>query len=529
MNIDARAIEVGTTIETDICIAGSGAAGITLARRLASSTLDVCVLEAGGLNSGADSQELYIGDNIGQSYYPLDSCRLRFFGGTTNHWSGYCAPLDPSDFEEREWVPYSGWPIKWTDIKKYYDQAREICQLESFSLSHWQEIISGFSPWPLRPSRLRTQVFQQHPLRFGQVYRDDITQSNKVTLYTHANVTEIQTTDAVQSVKRIRIDTLEGNHFFVEAGKYILACGGIENPRLLLLSDRNASKGIGNDNDLVGRFFMEHPGTISASLIRSNNSSFFPYWEKHNNQNTTAGKSVSFRLNLSPKLQKDLRVLNARINIGTASSLESAENLLDGLREDRLRFGENLGNIVDDVWRLMADFEGFASEANKTLLGEDASGRSRIIEMATWIEQSPNPESRVTLGNERDALGLRRAQLNWQLSELDFRTIYEINRVVAQELGRIGFGRTRIHRWLHNDKPEWPSGLRGGNHHMGTTRMSTYPEQGVCTPNCRVHGIDNLYLSGSSVFPTVGHANPTLTIVALSLRLADHLIKESKI
>jgi choline dehydrogenase-like flavoprotein len=526
MHIDARTVEAKTIIKTNICIAGAGAAGISLATRLAQSALDICVLEAGGLNSGGNSQSLYIGENVGQSYYPLDSCRLRFFGGTTNHWAGYCAPLDPSDFNKREWVPHSGWPISWMDIREYYDQAREVCQLQPFSLSHWQDVIRGFTPWPLKPSKLQTQVFQVHPLRFGREYRDEILRSDNITLYTHANVTEIQTTEAAKSVEQFRVSSLNGNSFFVQADRYVLACGGIENPRLLLLSDRHSSRGIGNGNDLVGRFFMEHPGVASASVLRADDDSFFPYWRQQETEGPAGNMEVSFRLAIPHARQKDLEISNARINVGTTTSFESVKNLYDGFREERLQFGDDLGDIADDVWRVFADFEGVASGINQVLRGDSVTDRSQILELVTWIEQSPNPESRVTLGRNRDELGLRRVELDWQLSSLDYRTIYEINRIAAQELARVGFGRTRLHRWLLNEEPEWPSDLRGGNHHMGTTRMSTSPERGVCTPDCRVYGVENLYLAGSSVFPTVGHAYPTLTIVALSLRLADHLITD---
>lgn len=523
MHIDARDIEQNSTVESDICIAGAGAAGITMALRLAGTGLDVCLLESGELDTSGEARDLYAGKNVGRSYYPLSASRLRFFGGTTNHWAGYCRPLDSIDFEERSWVPYSGWPISRTDLEPYYREARRICKLSSFDLSHWEDVFDQFERWPLNSLRLQTQAFQVKPLRFGKTYRDDIIKAPNITLITHANLTEIETPPSARAVSGYKVETLEGSQFTVSAQRYVLACGGIENARLLLLSDRHAPRGLGNENDLVGRFFMEHPGMPTAHVVRSSASNVTPYWQ-HWNAGAQDAAKLSFRLSLPEAVQRENRISNARINISGKSPYASTREVFWRLRRQRLRFGADIGDIADEIETVLGDFEGLLSDVNRVLRGDrPVEDRAQVLQFDTWIEQAPNPKSRVTLDNETDALGQRRVKLDWQLSELDRHTVESINRLAAREFGRLGWGRLRLHNWLQHNEGEWPAELRGGFHHMGTTRMSESPSRGVCNADSAVHGVDNLHLAGSSVFPTVGHANPTFTIVALSVRLADHL------
>jgi choline dehydrogenase-like flavoprotein len=253
-----------------VCIVGAGAAGITLARECIKQPFRVCLLESGGLDYNEDIQSLYQGENTGLPYYPLDASRLRYFGGTTNHWAGMCRPLDDIDFAARAWIPYSGWPFGRSHLDPFYARAHLICQLGSFTYDTGAWETPDTPRFPLSSDRVMTKITQQSPpTRFGQVYQDEIVRADNVITYLHANAVEVETADTAQTVTRLRVACLQGPQFWVAARQFILATGAIENARLLLLSNKAQSAGLGNQNDLVGRFFMEHPSFESGALLPS--------------------------------------------------------------------------------------------------------------------------------------------------------------------------------------------------------------------------------------------------------------------
>ncbi|MGH7564021.1 MAG: FAD-dependent oxidoreductase, partial [Gemmatimonadota bacterium] len=258
MLIDARELPDATEIDSDVCIVGAGAAGITIARELAGTPLRVCLLESGGLEFDPEIQALYSGENVGFPYYDADKFRLRFFGGTTNHWQGVCRPLDPIDFEARDWVPGSGWPIGRADLEPYYARAQTICQLGplDYRVSTWRT--EGAAPFALPERWIESRVFQQSPpTRFGQTYRDEIRDAANVRAYLHANVIEIEADSPPPSIRRMRLACLTGIRFTARARWYVLATGAVENARLLLASRRDVPEGLGNVHGWVGRTFME--------------------------------------------------------------------------------------------------------------------------------------------------------------------------------------------------------------------------------------------------------------------------------
>lgn len=516
MHTDARTLDDDTLIEGDLCIVGAGAAGISMALEWVGTDRDVILLEGGGFEVDPKMQELYKGEIAGQSYFPLDAARLHVFGGTTGHWSGWCAPLDPIDFEKREWVPNSGWPISREDLDPFYVRAHELVELgpHKWDAAYWARQNPDASTLPLRAEAVWTKMWQfSPPTRFGREYREEITGAENVHLYTYANAAEVQVNEPVTAVRGVRVKTPNGKEHRAEASHYVLACGAIQNARLLLASNRKASAGLGNDHDLVGRYFMEHLEMPGAQLALSQPRPMKLYMGEG------YPEEAQGELSLTKEVQKRRRLLN-----GTASLSPGVFEEISGTFQ---RFDSD---FVERIWKQynqnQEDRHDETPDEDTTEAEDNEDGhpsQQRAFKMRTRQEQAPNPNSRVTLTDETDALGMPRVSLDWRLTNLDKRSIRGFYEAVGEEMGRSGLGRVQLLEWLQEDESSWPDFLSGGWHHMGTTRMHEEPTQGVVDADCKVHGLGNLYLAGSGTFPTSGSANPTLTLIALSLRLSDHL------
>jgi choline dehydrogenase-like flavoprotein len=562
--IDARTISNDDILETDICIIGAGAAGITLARELTGQPFRVALLESGGVVPDADAAALTSGQSIGLPYYPLQSTRLRFFGGTTNHWGGTCRPFDEHDFEPRDWIPYSGWPIGKSDLQPYYERAATICRVDSpdvWDIDVWQKQ-DPYPLWPLADDRLIARVAQIVPVErrsFGRNYREDIERAQNVTAYLHANALQIETDEAGQTVTHVRVACFSGTAFSVKARHFVLAVGGVENARLLLLSNSRQSSGLGNQYGLVGRFFMEHPRFKGAVIVPTDRHLPVKLYEPHR----VKGTQIKVYLSLSAETLRNERLVDVQMNLDPvynshylnaleSQAVDSLKYLVDTLQHGAQpnNLGEHLSNVMVDLMHWHEKLVPLAPlpvpkpEVISMLMQSPPAERERLIleflgdiglfaydeahgsipvdqiDVTTRIEPAPNPESRITLGSERDQLGQPRAQLDWQLRSLDKRSVVRTLEIFGGVLGRTGMGRLQI---VSDDLTTWPEDTRGGWHHMGTTRMNDDPKQGVVDKNCQVHGLSNLFIAGSSVFPTAGSGTPTMTLVSLALRLADHI------
>jgi choline dehydrogenase-like flavoprotein len=347
------------------------------------------------------------------------------------------------------------------------------------------------------------------PTRFGTRYRSEIVGARNVHLLTWANVCEVETNESASAVTGLRIRTLEGKELRARARHYVLACSTIQNARLLLASNRRAAAGVGNSHDLVGRYFMEHLEMPSGELVLTGDRPASVAMYRFAWGVTKARGELA----VSPALQRERRMLNATVSLIPATPGQVAKSTFQSMTPERL-----------EARREPQQAERAApSPSSPPPAAPALQGPPRLFNLHTRQEQAPNPASRVTLGRERDALGMPRATLDWRLTPLDrysFRAFYD---VLGRELGRSGVGRVRMLEWVTSTDETWPATLGGGWHHMGTTRMHTDPKQGVVDANCRVHGVGNLSIAGPSVYPTGGCANPTLTLVALSLRLSDRL------
>ncbi len=522
MLIDARELEAGALLEGDLCVVGAGAAGIAIALRFVATGRRVLLLESGGLEFEDATQALYEGTNVGQGYYDLDICRLRLFGGTTNHWEGRCRPLDPLDFEPRPWLPHSGWPISRASLDPYYARAHQLCQLGPYDYRPESWFLPGEAALAFDPARVTTGLWQYSPpTRFGEVYQERLTRAANLRVVLHANLVDIETGADGAEVRALEVATLTGKRFRARARAYVLACGGLETPRLLLAANRQVTVGLGNQRGNVGRYFMEHPHLPGAKLLASEPRGIEFYSYDHRRPRL-GGTEVLGYLGLERDLQTADGLLNCDCSFVDDSVGRSGYAALRHIWT-AVRQAEMPDDLLADLGLALADFDDtFAGLLGRFGLREYRPDRASFVMWST-AEQAPNPDSRVALGDATDALGLPEIRLDWRLSELDKRSLQEVHRTLAEEFGRQGLGRLRIEEWLTADLTSWSPEMIGGNHHMGTTRMSDDPSTGVVDRDCRVHGMANLFVAGSSVFPTAGSANPTLTIVALALRLADHL------
>ena len=530
MLIDLSDLSGPQSRETEICIIGAGAAGLTLARRLLQLGHELILLESGGDEYEAATADLNAGENVGEDYYDLDHARLRFFGGTTAIWGGRCAELDPIDLEERPWLPFSGWPISHEELRRYYREARPLLDLpeEAENVDVLRE--AGVPIPDFDEDRLSVPVwsFDARYNRFGIGACADLVDDRRCTIILHATATEILADPAGKSIERVLAKSPSGTELDVRARIVILAAGGIENPRILLASRSIIPNGLGNDHDLVGRFFMEHPHARGGRIV---DAKAWPLLKAFGGRHRLGRRDLAALIAPAAKLQAERQILNSSLTI-VGRQPEQAR-LFWGMRaygalKHRTAPTKGGRRLWTTTKRAVGLIQRAVDPFRPWLLHK--AGRLDVA-LLVRAEQAPNPDSRVTLGTETDALGTPRVKLDWRLSPIDVRSVEALVQALGDELERLGLGKVEPASWLKEGNgwrtdPLISAHPIGGYHHMGTTRMADGPRSGVTDADTRVHGIANLYIAGSSLFPTSGWANPTLTIVALALRTADKVSAE---
>jgi choline dehydrogenase-like flavoprotein len=521
---DARELASDQQIEVDVCIVGAGPAGISLARELIGSGAQVWLLESGGRDMERRAQQLNRGQSVGYPIHLPHQSRVRAFGGTSRHWlkpgdeSWAARPLDPVDFEVRPGIRHSGWPFDRSHLDPYYVHAQTLCELGPFDYdpSRWSDQ-ARTPPLPLAPDAVETTLFQHGTADFDRYYQELVRAPN-VRLLLHASVVELATGEDPGRVDRVELRREDGSRCFVRARLVVLAAGGIENPRLLLLSRRVHRRGLGNDRDLVGRFFAERLSARTGYIVPAIPDLTDPagFYNVHE---AAPGVRVQGALRVCDAAQRERQLLNCAFFLATrnlsmtAEAIRSVATLVKARRRRPLPAGM-LGHLRN-VATGLGDLSAFAVDLRRP---DDAR---TILALRVQAEQAPNPGSRVTLGTRRDRFGLPVARVDWRPAPSDRASIRASQKAVDTALRAAGLGHVEF--MLGDEHP--PMLMEGNFHHLGATRMHTDPARGVVDADCRVHGVRNLYVAGSSVFPTYGCSNPTLTVVALALRLADHLKK----
>lgn len=505
-------------LASDVCIVGGGPAGISLALGLAEGgKLNVSLLESGGLTFEDDAQALARGEVVGAPYYPLHETRIRALGGSSWSWGGICAPLDTMAFEARPWVPGGGWPFPQSTLEPYLDESLELCGITPAARTAVDEATaaaftaSGLDPGQVQP----VPVYFGRPVRFGPAYRERLSTAPNVTVQLHTTATGLE----LDHGRIVGVPVVSGGrHAVVRARAVVLAAGGIENARLLLIA------GLGGD--AAGRYFMEHPRVVDRFHIRAGD--------------TPLGRLVGggaartlrfFRLSLADALQRREGLLNQHVNLQLGYAGQSSRQWPAVRRlAIAMRRPWNESPYYQDVGggRLKLRLSDLAVAVRRpdlamlSAVAALAGPRSlrRYLEVWSAIEQVPERENRVVLLPEVDALEMPRVRVHWGVGEAEERTYRRSLHVIVEQLARLEPGLEE--RRLAEPDP-WPSQVIGTWHHEGTTRMHADPNRGVVDADCLVHGLANLYVAGSSLFPVSGSSPPTVTIVQLALRLAAHL------
>jgi choline dehydrogenase-like flavoprotein len=527
MLTDARSVDDGATLECDLCVVGAGPAGISIVDRLRDSGLSICLLEGGGFEPELSAQRLYAGTSVGRRYWPLHGCRFRLFGGTSNRWGGWCRPLDPLDLERRDWVAGSGWPIARADLEAYEPDAAALVELPDarFDLPVWEQRLPP--TLPIEASDFENVIFRYSPqTNFAKVHGGRVLNARAVHTLLRANVTRLDVTPDTDHVAGVQVKTLTGRSFSVRARATVLAAGGIENARLLLASNGERRTGVGNEHDLVGRFFMEHLHAPAGHLLPASAALDWRFYRRSHG----AEADVRGAIAATAEAQRRHRLLAASIVIEPASYVtgtpflgappELTVPIARAYRRLRpgpaARLADGVRAALDRSWRRW-HYMSTARAALAARARAPGIGGPPLRTLYFRTEQAPDRDNRVSLGQRRDALGMPRVELHWSLREADTRSIAGWLATFDATVRKRGLGSVVM------PPRDWPEQVVGGPHHMGTTRMAADPKHGVVDGHCRVHSSDNLYVAGSSVFATGGYANPTLTILALALRLADHL------
>ncbi len=513
--LDASQLDDGARLDADVCVVGGGPAGITVAEALSRSGRDVLVLESGGLQPDRAGRDLCRGESVGLPYYPLEQTRVRAVGGTSHDWPlelGWrVRPLDPVDLESGRGRG-AGWPFAFDVLDRYYPAATRRCGLEPASYDPARWVRPGTPLLPADGRTAETVIFRYSTSDFTAA---SLLGAAHARIAVRATAVELRRRDAAAPVDAVVAATAPGRTFLVRPRIVVLAAGGIENARLLLASTHADPNGLGNRHDVVGRYFMERLTFRSGVLVPNDPNLLrrLGLYAIH----PVDGCNVQGALHPRPAVLRTHELTNVAFFVEPRDLASASEGIgslaaLLHVRDRRPR----PSRLVPHVRAVVRDRRAVTRTAFAHLARRWRA--PEVLLLRAQAEPTPWAASRVTLGSGRDHLGQRRPRVDWRVRPGDIDAVLEAQSAVARALEAAGTAR------LLPRSDEAPEPLvDGAHHHLGTTRMSLDPSTGVVDADCRVHGVPNLYVAGSSTFPTAGFANPTLTVVALALRLADHL------
>lgn len=548
MFLQAPDIDDGATLDADVCIIGAGAAGLTLAHELAGSGLAVIVIAGGGKRPGKRpakrDQALYRGVVLDPASHGwAHRYRQRRYGGTTGIWGGRCLPFDAIDFEARDWVPHSGWPLDRAALEPYYARAAAYCEIGA-------PLFDAATALPDRPAKLlpgfdaasvsdTTIERFSPPTDFGRLLERRLAQAPSVRVLLDAHCIGLAGTPSGAAIERVLCATFRPSRFSVRARTTVIAAGGLETARLLLAARDRAEAPLALTSPWLGRGYMSHLNA-TAGTIRFTAP---PAAINGGYELSPEGVYCRRRLWLAPTVQRELGLLNTTWRLHhppindpahrqpVLSAMYLVKDLVLYEYSRRMRAGRSLGNLaghlrnviahpvalgrfaVDWVDRRMLRSRRLPSVALYSPTGE--------YTLEVHAEQSPDPRSAIELGGLSDAFGMPELRVDWRCNDRDVDSVRRAYGVLQRAFARTGLGTLA----LDTDRLEHDLRHEGavGGHHLGAARMAEAPAHGVVDRDGKLFGIFNGYVASGAVLPTSGQANPTFTIVALAIRLADHL------
>jgi len=482
---------------------GSGPGGGVLAVELLKKGVNVALLEQGGDYRNSDFSQTVDKFNI-EGDMDVSFGHSRQVGGSSNLWAGRVSKLEERDLNSRS---SEGWPIEYSELERFYDQALKILNLSNnnkkknlnaFGLDSKKLNTKEFK-WSLPPFNVKNYIFNNKSIFKGEL-----------TIYTHAKVVSLNEDDLLNQINSLNVISPKGEKIKVYSDTFVLAAGGIETPRILLNSKTKNKKGIGNDNDNVGRYFSTHP-KVDIGFLRTKK------WLSTKNSVFTNRKIGNEFFRHGIGVNENLCELNHYIQISSALEsefdyfFESMKKIpyAKFLSKKNIRIVDRLGLMVLNIFGKLSYLQPFA----------------RSFKLRIFLDQIPSRSNRVLLSKALDKTGVNKVDIHWSFSNKDKKTLFKFVETINKEFIRGDFG--LIKSDILKEKKLKLTAIH--SHFMGTTRMSNVEKFGVVNQDCRVFNYSNLYISGPSVFPTYGFANPFLTIVALSIRLAEHITNNKRL
>lgn len=506
----------------DVCIIGGGTAGLTLVREFLKTKCTVVLLESGGNEVEEATQQLYRCEIAGLPHRGHLEGRFRVLGGTSTRWGGQLLPLIAHDIEERDWIGAPSWPLKYVDLVPYYRRVEDLFRVDELPYDPL-----GAEELPVAPPGFRSDLFQARYAKWPPFARRnlwrlvgaDCAAATNFEVILHANVTEIVLNTQGTQVESVLAKSLSAAMLTVQAKYFVVSTGTLETVRLLLASKTSTGMSPGNHADQLGRNFQDHLSLRAAELMprspRDLEKTFAPFF---------VGNTMrTVRLDLSPRVQSEKKLLSCFGQILFEAPVHSGfVELREALR--RLQSRQNPWPGIAAWMNIVRDLPYMCRLGYSRYLRHRVAYPSGAhFHLQVDVEQQPNPGSRVTLSQERDSLGMPMIRLDWQIGDRERLTMQEYVRMFRSEWERLNLGEARWNANVFQTGNEWLRDITDVYHQTGGTSMSESPEAGVVDPHLRVHGVANLFLASCSVFPSAGSANPTFTLLALTIRLAEHL------
>ena len=548
MFIDGRQIASGSALETEVCIIGGGPAGIAIARELAGTTISVILVETGGWRSSKSTQSLNDAELMSSGHPPPQMYRERRFGGSSTIWGGRCVPLIRSDFEPRSYVANSGWPISYDELLPYYSRALTYCEAGEFvfdpgCLKQAGPIVEGLASPEIAVGLERFSP----PTDFGRRFRSDLRQSSRQKILLESTCVRLSSGDSGRIAEAVECSTVAGNNFRICAKYVIVAAGGLESARLLLASNDRFPEGFANSSGALGRYYMSHlEGTLGYLKVGPGRKVMWDF------ARTSDGVYAKHHIRLSDELQRRRQLRNMIFRLHHANPMDPRHGdpvlslmyvakrfilpeyrrkittveleVLERLPKGRALLTRHMANIASKPWPLLRFVSSWLYKRHaryRRVPYVALHSKHGVYPLDYNAEQTPLYDSRISLTHDKDRFGVQKLRIDWRVCPEDLASIAASYRQMRDSLASTTAAAIAYDDDALDESVKQVVAV--GGHHIGTARMSSDPKRGVVNPQCRTHDVENLYIAGSAVFPTSGSANPTLTIVALAIRIADQL------